>query len=218
MLVTVSKLTPTQFVLQFLRLQIGLFIFAFAISLMLEAHIGLDPWSTLHDGLSNHTGLTFGRVCQLTGLALILISALFLRVRPGLGTLFNMAVIGPWLDLLHVQSWFPIQEGGLGGVLQFVAGMLVMGIATGLYIGANFGAGPRDGFILGLHQRLSKSIRLTRSVIELTVLVAGWLFGGSLGLGTVLFALGMGPVMQTSLRLMHVKAPVRKPAKEAKAA
>ncbi len=209
---SVSGTTVPRFLLRFARLQLGLFVFAISISLMLEAHIGLDPWSALHDGLSRQSGMTFGRISQFTGLALILISALFLRVRPGIGTLFNMATIGPWLDWLHVQPWFPTADGGSLGLLQFLVGMLLMGFATALYIGANLGAGPRDSFILGLSQRLSKSIRLTRVVIETSVLIGGWLLGGGIGLGTVIFALGMGPIMQACLRWMRVVPPIREPA------
>jgi uncharacterized membrane protein YczE len=195
---------------RFARLQIGLFAFAFSISLMLEAQIGLDPWSSFHDGVTDHMDLSFGRISQITGLALIVISAVFLQVRPGIGTIFNMTVIGPWIDLLHVQSWFPVTEGGLEGVLQLVGAMLLMGVATGLYIGANFGAGPRDGFILGLSAHFKKSLRVTRVVVELTVLISAWFLGGALGWGTLIFALGMGPIMQVSLRVMRVRAPLRK--------
>lgn len=194
---------------RFVRLQFGLFAFAVAIALMVEAHVGLDPWSALHDGLATRTGLTFGRVTQIIGLALILVAAQWLAVRPGLGTVFNMLVIGPWFDLVHDQPWFPTWTGGLPGVAQFVAGMVLMGVATALYIGADLGAGPRDGFILGLSQRLGASIRATRIGIEVTVLASGWLLGGQIGLGTVLFALGMGPIMQACLVWMDVRPPVR---------
>lgn len=203
-----SKRTAS-FLSRFLRLQLGLFAFAFSIALMLEAQIGLDPWSSLHDGITKHVELTFGRISQITGLLLILASALTLRVRPGLGTVFNMLVIGPWFDLVHVQAWFPRWAGGYAGGLQFLAGMLFMGFATALYIGADFGAGPRDGFVLGLAARLSRSVRVTRIGVELTVLGAGWLLGGELGLGTLIFAVGMGPIMQASLRWMRVEVPVR---------
>ncbi len=194
---------------QFLRLQLGLCVFAFALSLMLEAHVGLDPWSSFHDGVTRQSTLSFGRICQITGLGLIVISALLLQVRPGIGTLFNMAVIGPWIDLFHVQPWFPVCAGGLPGFVQFIGGMLLLGFATGLYIGANLGAGPRDGFVLGLSARLKQSIRVTRIGIEVTVLISAWALGGALGWGTLIFALGMGPIMQTSLRWMGVGKALR---------
>lgn len=209
MLLRVNNSDRLKLLARFLRLQLGLFVFAFALSLMLEAHVGLDPWSSLHDGLTRHSDLSFGRICQITGLGLILVSSLSLRVRPGLGTLFNMGVIGPWIDLLHVQAWFPVSDGGVLGFVQFLSGMLLLGLATGLYIGADLGAGPRDGFVLGLSARLKKSLRVTRIGTELSVLLCAWFLGGALGWGTLIFALGMGPIMQSSLRWMKVRAPIR---------
>ena len=206
----VNRSAILQFLVRFTRLQIGLFVFSFSIALMLEAHIGLDPWSSFHDGVTKHSSMSFGRISQVTGLGLIVVSALFLNVRPGLGTIFNMIVIGPWIDLLRVQPWLPVAPGGIEGTFQMVGGMLLMGMATGLYIGANFGAGPRDGFILGLTDRFKKSLRVTRVAVELTVLSSAWLLGGALGWGTLIFALGMGPIMQTSLRWMRVQPPLRK--------
>lgn len=205
---------PPSHARRFVRLQVGLFAFAVAIALMVEARIGLDPWSALHEGLALRTGLTFGQVTQLVGLVLIVVAALWLAVRPGLGTLSNMLVIGPWFDLVHDQPWFPGWDGGVGGVAQFVAGMALMGVATALYIGADLGAGPRDGFILGLSHRSGASIRATRIGIEVTVLATGWLCGGAIGFGTVLFAVGMGPIMQACLRWMDVRPPVRTRAAE----
>lgn len=192
-------------VLRFARLQFGLFLFALSIAVMLGASIGLDPWSAVHGGLSDQTGLSFGRVTQFIGLALIGLSWVWLGVRPGAGTVFNMLVIGPWIDLLRGQGWVPVQ-GTLGalGVVQFLAGIAINGIATGVYIGARFGAGPRDGFVLGLATKSARSVRVTRIGIEVTLLVAAFLLGGSIGLGTLLFALLMGPAMQASLRIMGV--------------
>ena len=201
---TLTQLRTLAFWRYFLRLQLGLFLFGVAVSLMLEAHIGLDPWSALHDVLSVRTGLSFGRITQGIGLLLILGSALALSVRPGLATVCNMLLIGPWVDLLRVQSWFPGQSGVLGGSVQFVGGVLVTGLATAVYIGAGMGAGPRDGLAMGLSRRISRSLRATRIGIEATVLALAFVLGGSIGLGTILFALLMGPVMQANLHLFGV--------------
>ncbi len=186
------------------RLQLGLFLFGFAVSLMLEAQIGLDPWSSLHESVGQHLGLTFGRVTQVIGLVLIVLSAVFLDVKPGLGTVSNMLVVGPWVDILRVQGWFPHFGGGVQGTLQFLSGILVMGLATAIYIGARLGAGPRDGFVMGLSRRIKKSLRATRIGIEVIVLGAAVVLGGPIGLGTVLFASLMGPTMQASLKLFSV--------------
>lgn len=191
--------------LRFVRLQAGLFCFALSITVMLGATIGLDPWSAVHEGASAHTGLSFGRITQLVGLALIALGWLWLGVRPGLGTIFNMLVIGPWIDWIRQLGWVPVQESlGALGVAQFLVGIALNGFATALYIGARYGAGPRDGFVLGLSAKLRKSVRVTRVGIELTLLGIALLLGGSIGLGTLLFALLMGPTMQASLRLMRV--------------
>jgi len=186
------------------RLQVGLFLFGLAVTLMLEAHIGLDPWSALHDVVSVRSGLSFGRISQVVGLALIVFSATVLSVRPGIATIFNMLMIGPWVDLLRAQSWFPRAETLLPGSLQFVAGVLVMGIGTAVYIGARLGAGPRDGLAMGLSRHVDRSLRTTRIGIEVCILVLAAVLGGSIGLGTLLFAVLMGPTMQASLKVFSV--------------
>jgi len=186
------------------RLQLGLFLFGLAVALMLEAHIGLDPWSSLHDALSVRLGLSFGRIAQGVGLVLIVFSGVVLSVRPGLATICNMLIIGPWVDVLRAQEWFPSQAAFAPGTVQFVGGVLVMGLATAVYIGARMGAGPRDGLTMGLAKRVNRSLRFTRNSIEVTVLAAAFLLGGSIGLGTLIFAVLMGPTMQTSLSLFGV--------------
>lgn len=189
----------------FVRLQIGLFVFAVSIVSMLGAGIGLDPWSAVHEGLTLHSSQSFGRVTQLVGLALVAVSWLFLGVRPGLGTLFNMVLIGIWVDWLLAWGVIPVQSGdSASAVAQFLVGILVNGFATALYIGARYGAGPRDGFILGLSRRSGRSIRVTRVGIEITLLVTALVLGGSIGWGTVLFALLMGPCMQAWMRALRV--------------
>lgn len=188
----------------FLRLHLGLFLFGAAVAVMLEARIGVDPWSTLHEGLSIRTGLSFGRISQIIGALLILWSWWAFRVRPGIGTVFNMLTVGPWVDVLREQTLLPWQAGGLAGVAQFLMGILLLGVATAVYLGARLGAGPRDGFVMGLSRRIEKSLRSSRIGVEVCVLVAGALLGGPIGLGTVLFALLMGPTMQASLRLFRV--------------
>ena len=186
------------------RLQVGLFLFGLAVSLMLEANIGLDPWSALHDVLSERSGLSFGRISQGVGLLLIVSSAVVLSVRPGLATICNMLIIGPWVDVLRAQSWFPTLDGGVVGTGQFLVGIAVMGLGSGVYIGARLGAGPRDGLAMGLSRKIGRSLRMTRNGIEVAVLVAAAILGGAIGLGTLLFAVLMGPAMQASLRFFDV--------------
>ncbi len=188
------------------RLQLGLFLFGVAVSLMLEAHIGLDPWSSFHDVVSRRSGLSFGRISQSVGLLLILFSAFVLSVRPGVATICNMLIIGPWVDVLRAQAWFPSQDVMLLGALQFICAILVMGLGTAVYIGARMGAGPRDGLSMGLSRKIGWSLRQTRISVELTVLAVAAVLGGSIGLGTLIFAALMGPVMQLSLRVFQVSS------------
>lgn len=197
-----TPLLLPRFLRDFVRLQAGLFLFGLAVALMLEAHIGLDPWSAFHDVLSQRSGWSFGRVSQSVGLVLILLSALALAVRPGIATICNMLLVGPWVDLLRPHVGFT--AGLVGGTVQFVTGILVMGLGTAVYIGAGLGAGPRDGLVMGLSRRIRRSLRASRIGLEVCVLTTAALLGGSIGLGTVVFALLMGPAMQTSLRLFRV--------------
>ena len=193
-----------RFWMYMLRLQIGLFLFGVAVSLMLEAHIGLDPWSAFHEIISIRSGFTFGRISQSFGFMIIIFSWLVLSVKPGLATVLNMLTVGPWIDFVRVQGWMPEATGGLYGIIQFFGGISVMGLASALYIGARLGAGPRDGFAMGLSNKLGKSLRFTRNSVEITVLLIAAILGGSIGLGTVIFAVSMGPVMQLSLRICQV--------------
>lgn len=197
-------LRSREFWLDMLRLQVGLFLFGLAVSLMLEARIGLDPWSSFHDVISVRSGLSFGRISQMVGLTLIVLSRVILDVRPGIATVLNMLVIGPWVDILRPHVRF-FESGGLvSGTAQFLTGIVVMGVGTAVYIGARLGAGPRDGLAMGLSRRIGRSLRASRIGIEVTVLAAAAVLGGSIGLGTLLFAVLMGPTMQASLRLFSV--------------
>lgn len=199
-----ASLVSLRFLRHFVQLQIGLFFFGLGLAIMLEAQIGLDPWSTFHEGASLRTGWSFGRVVQVAGALLILFSWVTMRVRPGIGTLSNMLFVGPWIDFLRVQPWIPHDPGGILGVASFCTGLVLVGMASAAYIGARLGAGPRDGFILALCRKTGWSLRVTRISVELGVLAVGFTLGGPVGLGTVLFALLMGPVMQASFRIFGV--------------
>jgi uncharacterized membrane protein YczE len=180
---------------------VGLSFFGVGIALMLRADIGLDPWSTFHEGLSIKSGLSFGRITQLVGVVFVAVAWVWFRERPGPGTIFNMALVGPWVDLFRPH--LGLSEGLVPGIAQFLGGLALVGVASGMYISARLGAGPRDAFILGASRRFGRSIRATRVSLELLVLGTGWLLGGPVGLGTVLFALLMGPLMQLSLRVFR---------------
>jgi len=199
-----ALLRSRDFWFDMVRLQVGLFLFGLAVALMLEAQIGLDPWSSFHDVIARRSGLSFGRISQTVGLALIVFSRVALDVRPGIATVCNMLIIGPWVDVLRPHVGFFEPGGGIPGTAQFLGGILVMGVGTAVYIGARLGAGPRDGLVMGLSRRIGRSLRASRIGMEVTVLAVAAVLGGSIGLGTLLFAMLMGPTMQASLRLFAV--------------
>lgn len=183
------------------QLNLGLMALGLGIALMLEANIGNGPWTVFHQGAALLAGLSIGRMMQLVGLAVLGLSMLLAHTRPGVGTVLNMLLVGPWVDAFRALPFFPRADAWWWGVPEFLLGTALAGLATGLYITARLGEGPRDGFVLGLARVLRVGVRTARTGLELTVLLSGWLMGGSVGLGTVLFALLIGPLMQFFLRL-----------------
>lgn len=174
------------------RLLPGLVLFGIGIALMVDADIGLSPWQVLHQGISRRTGIPLGTVVIIVGV-IVLSLWIPLRERIGLGTLGNVIIIGVVLDIALWLS--PIDELALWQqVAMMVSGVATIGVASALYIGAGLGPGPRDGLMTGLAKR-GYRIGLVRTAIEVTVLVIGWLLGGTVGIGTVTFALGVGPII-----------------------
>jgi uncharacterized membrane protein YczE len=174
------------------QLIIGLVLFGMGIGLMLQSGLGVPPWDVLHQGLARQFGLTVG-IWSIIVSAAVLLLWLPLRQPYGLGTLLNALIIGVVIDLTGLF----IPPATITGVawVMLLAGVLLIGIASGLYIGANLGPGPRDGLMTGIARR-GPSIRLTRALIEITVLTIGWILGGTFGLGTIVFALAIGPLVQ----------------------
>jgi uncharacterized membrane protein YczE len=186
------------------QLHVGLVLYGLSSALQVRAGLGLDPWDVLHQGLARRSGLAIGTVSILVG-AVVLLGWIPIRQRPGFGTLSNVVVVG--LSLNVALAVLPTEHALAVRIVTLVGAILLCGLATGLYISAGLGPGPRDGLMTGWSHRTGRSIRLTRSVIELTVLVSGWLLGGSVGLGTVLFAVSIGPLSQLSLRLFGHTRP-----------
>jgi uncharacterized membrane protein YczE len=181
-------------------LYLGLVLFGVSVALMLRAGLGLDPWDVLHQGLSQRTGIRFGWIVIGVG-ALVLLMWLPLHQRPGLGTISNVIVVG--LTAQGALSILP-HPGPLAVRFAFLlVGIVANGVATGLYIGAGLGPGPRDGLMTGLAAR-GHSIRRMRTLIELSVLAVGWLLGGTVGVGTVLYALSIGPLAQFFIHRLHI--------------
>lgn len=186
-----------------IQLYAGLVLYGVSSALLVEAGLGLEPWGVLHQGLARLTGLTIGVVSIIVGAAVLLLW-IPLRQRPGLGTVSNVFVVGLAMDgTLHLV---PDVRSLLVRIPLLVAAVLLNGVATGLYISARFGPGPRDGLMTGLHRRTGRSIRLMRTGIEVAVVATGFALGGTVGVGTVLYALSIGPLAQLFLRVFDVPA------------
>lgn len=172
---------------------VGLILFGLGIALMAEAGLGLGPWEAFHQGLGRLTGLEIGTISVLLGIPILLLW-LPLGERPGIGTLLNVVLIG---TATNVGIALLPSAVGLGAQLaMMLAGLLIIGLGSGLYLAADLGAGPRDGLMTGLHHRFGWSIRRARTLVEVTVLALGWLLGGTIGIGTLAFAFGIGPLVQ----------------------
>jgi uncharacterized membrane protein YczE len=186
------------------QLYAGLVLYGASMALQIRAGLGLDPWDVFHQGVADRTGLSFGTVVIVTG-AVVLLAWVPLRQRPGIGTVSNVFVIGIAVD----ASLALLPEAGSTPVAlaMLLAGVGLNGVASGAYIGAGLGPGPRDGLMTGLVRRTGGSIRVVRTSIEVTVLAVGAALGGTVGLGTVLYALSIGPLVHALLPRMTVPQP-----------
>jgi uncharacterized membrane protein YczE len=184
---------------QLVRLILGLVLYGFTMALMVQSGLGLDPWDVFHEGLTHHVPLTFGQVVIVVG-AIVLLLWIPLRQRPGIGTLLNVVIIGLAADAGIALVDAPAALWARISLL--LVGVVGNGLAGALYIGAQLGPGPRDGLWVAIVDRTGVSIRAARTGIEITVLVTGFLLGGTVGLGTVLYALAIGPLVQLFLTLL----------------
>lgn len=174
----------------------GLVLYGFSMALMVRAGLGLDPWDVLHQGLSRRMGFTIGTASAIVGVV-VLLGWIPLRNKPGIGTVANVVVIAVAVDaslaVLPTPTTLPVR------VPLMLAAVALNGIATVLYVGAGLGPGPRDGLTTGLATRTGWSVRAVRTLIEGSALAVGWLLGGTVGIGTVVYALGIGPILQLLL-------------------
>jgi uncharacterized membrane protein YczE len=191
------------FIRDFLVIQIGFMLYGLALALLIRAEVGTSTWLVLEVALADIFVIQIGTLTIYMGFAVLLI-ALALREQVGWGTLGNILSIGPWLNLF--LALIPSGKGLLAlQIGMFLLGVLVQGIATAVYIGVDAGAGPRDSLMLALHRTTGVSIRVARGAIEVIVVLIGWLLGGPAGIGTVAFALLIGPSVQWAFRLFHVQ-------------
>jgi uncharacterized membrane protein YczE len=180
----------------------GLFLYGIGLALMVRAGIGVAPWDVLTQGISLRTGIPFGLVTNIVG-ALVLLLWIPIRVRIGFGTVANVLLIGTCAQLglaVIPQQTVPLLQG-----LVFAGGLALVAVATGLYIGARLGPGPRDGLMTGLHRRTGWPIWVVRTSIEVIVLAVGWALGGQFGIGAIAFALLIGPMVGVTLPLFHIR-------------
>ncbi|WP_338101479.1 hypothetical protein [Microbacterium azadirachtae] len=182
-----------------LQLLVGLVLYGVGDGLMIIAGLGVDPWTVFAQGLSRHTGIGVGWITNIVGV-LVLLLWIPLRQKPGLGTLLNVLLVGTAIQA--TVTVIPPVHGLLAQVLVLLAGVVVVALASGLYIGAHFGPGPRDGLMTGMNARLGWPIWVSRLSVEVSVLAIGWLLGGTVGVGTVVFALGIGPLVHIALPLL----------------
>jgi len=193
-----------------LQLYIGLSLYGVSTAMFVRADLGADPWNVFHLGVASLLSMNIGMVMIATGV-LVLLLWIPLRQRPGLGTISNVIVLGLAADA--TLALLPPIESLLARSLLLVAAVVVNALATGLYIGAGFGAGPRDGLMTGVHARTGWPVRRIRTTIEVSVLLIGWLLGGVVGPGTVLYALAIGPLIQICLPWFSTR-PAPKPLAE----
>jgi uncharacterized protein len=193
---------------QFLMLVVGLFFFALALMMSIYANIGANSWMVFHDGIAIQTPLTIGQASQAVGLVMILVSWL-VGIRPGMGTVLNMLLVGWFMDLivwsgiLSNATTLPVQLTMLG------ASILILGLSSGMYIKAGFGAGPRDSFNLAMIELTNLSITVSRWAIEGSVVVLGILMGGQFGFGTIIYALLIGPAVGLGFRVFGLRRTPR---------
>jgi uncharacterized membrane protein YczE len=190
---------------RWLMLFAGFAAWGFGLALFVRANLGMGPWDAFHQGLGFQTGLSIGTASIITGLFILLLW-IPLKERPGFGTIGNVLTVGPFTDLGLWLLPAEIESYWLRGAM-LLTGMACVGIGSALYLPAGLGAGPRDGLMLGLNRKTGWSIRLSRSLVEASALGIGILMGGKFGIGTIVFALGIGPVVQFSLAHSHRFVP-----------
>jgi len=184
------------------QLLVGLFLYGAGCALTVEAGLGVDPWTVFAEGLSLRTGVGIGWITNIVGFFVLLLW-IPLRQRPGVGTIANILLVGTSMQI--VLGVVPPISGLVAQVATLFGGILVVALASGLYIGARFGPGPRDGLMTGLNARLGWPIWMCRALVELSVLAVGWLLGGTVGIGTVLFAFLIGPLVHVALPLLDTR-------------
>ena len=191
-----------------IHLLVGLALYGAGCAFTVRAGLGVDPWTVLAEGISLRTGIGVGWVVNILGLAVMLLW-LPLRQRPGVGTVANILLVGT--SMQAVLAVLPPMTGLVPRFLLLAAGIVAVAVASGLYLGADFGAGPRDGLMTGIRARFGWPIWLARATVELTVLGIGWVLGGTVGIGTLAFAVAIGPLVHVMMPLLAIRRTTPRP-------
>lgn len=184
--------------LRFIQLMVGLFVYGLGIALMVHAKIGIAPWDVFAQGISKQTNLTFGISSAIVSV-IVLLAWIPLKIKPGIGTVLNAILIGIFADVW--TPWLPTFNDYWQNLVMFILGMVIVAFSTGMYISSKFGSGPRDGLMVGTQKLLGWPFWLVRTMYEGTVLTIGWLMGGQVREGTLIFAICIGYLMQRSMQM-----------------
>lgn len=192
--------TNLNFILRVIVFVAGIFILALGAATVIKASLGVATWDVLHIGLANLTNLSVGRWVQIVGIIMVLMTSFFEKEIPAIGSVLNILLVGFFLNSILTLELIPSFTGLISKSILLVLGIVFMGIGSGMYVASKVGAGPRDGMTLFIAKRFSISVRLSRTLLEITALTIGWLIGGPVALGTFISAFLIGPVMQISLK------------------
>jgi uncharacterized membrane protein YczE len=184
------------------RLMLGLFLYALGITLTIKANIGFAPWDVFHVGLADTINVTIGIASIYAAFGIIAIT-LIMGEKLGLGTVLNMFAIGLFIDLIMYLNLVPVGGNFIISLIMLLTGLLIIAIASYYYIGSGFGAGPRDSLMVGLNRKTKLPIGLCRGIIEFLAVIVGWRLGGQVGIGTIIAALAIGPIVQYTFKLLN---------------
>ncbi|WP_303867862.1 YitT family protein [Acetobacterium wieringae] len=191
----------TGYILRFIKLNFGLFLYGLGIIVTMRANVGYAPWEVLHSGISQTIGVSIGLVNTAVG-ALIVAIVFLLGEKIGLGTIFNMFMIGLFMDLILYLDFIPLFDNFWIGTLVLIIGLFIISLGTYFYISSAFGAGPRDSLMVAVTRKTGLPVGLCRGILEVSVVLIGWLLGGMVGLGTVISAFAIGFCVQITFKLV----------------
>ncbi len=194
-----------QYLRRLLILLGGLVVSAVGITMMLQANVGLEPWSVLQQGMSKTFGITYGTAAMIVG-AVVIAIAFFCGESFGLGTLSNIFICPIFIDILLYLNWIPLMNSLPAGIAMLLAGMELLALGTWLYMKSALGSGPRDALMVVLSRKTGRSVGFCRSSVEVLAIAVGWLLGGQVGIGTVITGLGIGPLFNLNFALLRFRA------------